>query len=197
MKLKPQQFSGLAGVVLLWLVIPILMVKAHVRIIDTRPISYLGIDPHTMRLFNLSLIISAVLFVSYSRYVAKHFHVNGKFLMIFFIGQLGQMITAVTPYGHQQPARLIHTLAAYTLAFSLPLLIGEFTRAQTGSPHSGSYHILLRLEQLAFVVGIGLFAFTKGIAPLGEALPAIGFHIWIITITILSLRPQHEVVAQK
>ncbi len=100
----------------------------------------------------------------------------------FLIGQAGQIIAAFTPYGMDSSLRLVHTLAAYTLAFSLPLLIRQFARSQAKSGLN-IYRRLFLLELLLFVVGIGIFSFTKGIAPLGEALPAVGFHLWIFVVT--------------
>lgn len=162
------------------------MHRAGLGFIDSRPISYLGIDPATARLFSVSLVVSAVLFISFGYYIRRTYHIQNKFLGYLIIGQIGQIIAAVTPYGHRQPFKFIHTIAAFVLAFTLLFLIREFTHSQNKNRFRTIYSSLFTIEKITFVVGIGLFIFTKGIAPLGEALPATGFHIWIITITILS-----------
>jgi hypothetical protein len=83
-------------------------------------------------------------------------------------------------------------VAAFTLAFSLPLLIKQFTIAQRAKEHYTLYLSLLRIEQVSFIVGMALFIFTRGLAPLGEALPAIGFHLWILVVTCnVSKRSHH------
>ncbi len=240
---KLQKYSGLAGVIILWTGIVTAMNQAHLGLIDSRPISYLGVNPPTARLFSGSLLISSFLFINFAFYVHRRFHTaeslaqsprpaktpgpglfitfstkiipfryafsrktaknslsagifplklgigsgSNRFMLYFLIGQAGQVIAAITPYGNKSNFKLIHTVAAFTLAFSLPLLIRQFAISQSGKRHHKLYLSLLRLEQLAFLIGIGLFVFTKGIAPLGEALPAIGFHIWIIVVTYTAL----------
>ncbi len=164
------------------------MRRAGLGLVDSRPISYLGVDPLTSQLFSFSLLLSAFLFIHFAFYVRHTYKLKNRFLLYFLIGQAGQIIAAVTPFGKASNYKLVHTIAAFTLAFSLPLLINAFAYAQKNSSHFVLYKRLLRLEQLTFIVGIGLFTFTEGVAPLGEALPAIGFHVWIIAITIVSLK---------
>ncbi len=181
-------YSGVAGVAVLWTGVLLAMQRAGLGLIDSRPFSSLGVDPASARLFSVSLLLSALLFVNFAYYVKSAFHVHNRFMLYFLIGQAGQAVAAVTPYGDNSPYRLLHTVAAFSLAFSLPLLIRQFAASESRSRHHPLYRRLLRLEQLSFVVGIGLFMFARGIAPLGQALPAIGFHIWIIAVTYISRR---------
>lgn len=180
------RYSGLIGVVILWLGISLAMFRTGLGFIDNRPISYLGVDPASSMLFSVSLLASAFLFFGFGFYVRQAFGVKNRFLPYLIIGQMGQIIAAIAPYGMQSQYKRIHTVAAFTLAFSLPFLIRAFARSQNKSRYRNIYSGLLRLEEIAFIVGIGLFVFTKGIAPLGEALPAIGFHVWIIVVTFVS-----------
>lgn len=175
--------SGVGGVAVLWAGITVAMRRAGLHFIDPRPISYLGVDPQSAKLFSGTLILSAIFFVWFGIYIKRTFQVKGRFLLYLVIGQIGQIIAAIAPYGKDSAYRLLHTIAAFTLAFSLPFLIGSFASSQRSSRHYSTYKWLFRFELVAFVVGIGLFIFTKGIAPLGEALPALGFHIWIIAVT--------------
>lgn len=181
-----QIFSGALGVVVLWVGVSSAMYKAMLGLIDPRPLSFLGIYPSTSVLFSSSLLISSFLFVNFAFYIKRAFAVNNRFIIYFLIGQVGQVITAVTPFGKDSPYKLVHTIAAFTLAISLPLLIRQFALSQKGTDRHILYVGLLRFEQLTFVVGIGLFVLTTGIAPLGEALPAIGFHIWILALTYIA-----------
>lgn len=182
---KLWRWSGVAGVIVLWAAIGLAMQRAGLSLVDVRPISYLGVLPDTAWLFSGGLLVSAGLFIAFAYYVRRHFRVYNRFLTYFLIGMTGQIVAAIIPYGEQSDLRLVHTVAAYFLAFSLPLLIQQFKQSQLRSPKLPIYQWLLYLEGVAFVVGLGLFIFTKGIAPLGEALPAMGFHLWIITVSIL------------
>jgi len=180
------RFSGVLGVGVIWGGVVVAMNRAGLGLVDNRPLSYLGVDPASAQWFSISLLVSAVLFLLFGLYVRRVYDVHNKFFLYLLIGQIGQVIAAVSPYGKDSPWRLVHTVAAFVLAFSLPLLMREFTIAQTGKPRYRLFRGLLRLEQVTFIVGIGLFIFTKGIAPLGEALPAIGYHLWIIAVAIVA-----------
>lgn len=182
-----QRYSGLLGIVILWTSILIAMSRTGLMLVDDRPISYLGIDPLSSGLFSFGLLASALLFLSFGLYVKRVFAVkNNKFLIYIIIGQVSQSIVAIAPYGMKAQYKLLHTIAAFTLAFTLPLLISAFTYSQIGTKYFRIYKGLLLFELLMFVVGMGLFIFTRGIAPLGEALPAIGYHLWIVTVTIIA-----------
>lgn len=186
--LKLQSYSGVAGVFALWVLILLAMHKAQLGLIDNRPISYLGVDPKTKLLFMLGLIISAILFISFAYYINRRFKVGRKFMAYFLIGQLGQIVAALFPDTPHSCYKIIHTIAAFTLAFSLPLLIRQFSLSQPRSQYHKLYVSLFRFELVAFVIGIGMFILVKGVAPLGEALPTIGFDLWIIVLTYLTLK---------
>jgi hypothetical protein len=162
------------------------MHRAGLGLVDERPISYLGVAPETSVLFSLTLLTSATLFLMFGYFVKRVLQGSRKFWAFLIIGQIGQLIAAVVPYGDNSQYRLIHTLAAYTLAFSLPLHMWEFTRSQERKPHHQLYTRLFYLELVLFIIGIGIFSFTEGIAPLGEAMPTLGFHAWIIALTIVA-----------
>lgn len=181
-------YSGVVGVLVLWTGVTVGMNRAGLGLVDPRPISYLGVDPKSAVLFSTSLLVSALLFVSFGYYVKRHFHVNNRFLTYLLIGQAGQAVAAVAPYGKNSPYKMLHTIAAFVLAFSLPFLIRQFALSQVGKPYHQKYVWLLKFEQIMFVIGIGLFIFTKGIAPIGEAMPTIGFHLWILVVTVISLK---------
>lgn len=180
-------YSGIAGVLVLWTGIPMAMHKTGLGLIDNRPLSYLGVDPISAILFNGSLLLSSFLFIIFAFYTTAKFNASKSFLGYFLVGQAGQIIAAISPYGENSDFRRLHTVAAFILAFSLPFLIRQFAISMKSGPDHKLYSNLFYFELILFVVGIGLFVFTKGLAPLGEALPAIGFHAWIIVVTIISI----------
>lgn len=189
--IKLQPYTGLVAVAMIWAGTLISMYRTGLGLLDDRPISFLASDPASRLLFVSSLIMSAVLLIIYGLYINRQFKVNNKFLKYLVAGQIGQIILAVSPYG-ETPIGVIHLLAAFTLAFSLPLLIKQFAISQNQSPYHRTYQYLLRIEQVSFVIGIGLFIFARGLAPLGEAMPAVGFHLWIIVVTYIAIRkPNH------
>ncbi len=182
-----QLYSGILGIFVIWTGIIIGMSRVHLGLLDSRPISYLGVNTASRSVFSLCLILSALLFFAFGYYINSKFKIKNKFLLYFTIGQIAQIIAAVVPDTNNSPYKIVHTVAAFILAISLPFLIREFARSQSGKRRSKIYNRLSHLEQLTFVIGIGLFIFTSGVAPLGEALPAVGFHIWIIVLTFLIL----------
>jgi uncharacterized membrane protein len=180
--------SGVIGVVVLLSSIAIAMRRAHLGFIDNRPISYLGLYPNTRMLFSVSLIVSAILFIAFGFYVRRRYDVRYSFLGYFVIGQICQIIVALVPDKAGSSIRIVHTIAGFTLAFSLPFLIRELARSKSTRAYHKIFVALYRIEQVAFVIGIGLFIFVQGIAPLGEALPTLGFDLWIVAVTIISIK---------
>jgi hypothetical protein len=185
---KLQKYSGLAGVVIIWLGVGLAMFIGKLSLFSALPVSSLGVNPKTSVLFSLSLLISSGLFISFAYYIRSTYMIRNKFLTLFLVGQFGQIIVAIAPYGADSRYKLIHTIAAFILAFSLPYLIHQFYRSQALSTYRGLYRNLMLIEILLFIIGIGAFVFTKGIAPLGEILPTMGFHLWIIVTSIIAFK---------
>ncbi len=65
-----------------------------------------------------------------------------------------------------------------------------FAKAQPKGEFRQTCYRLFYLELFSFVIGIGLFTLTKGVAPLGEVLPALGFHIWMLVLTFRAVVDQ-------
>jgi hypothetical membrane protein len=185
--LKPSLYTGLLGVLILWVSISIAMYRAGLDLISNRPISYLGVYAPTKLLFSFALISSALLFMVFAIYIYRLYKVRNKYLAYFLIGLLGQCMTALIPDSSGSP-RTVHVIAAFTLAFSQPLLMREFLLSLNNNAHRKLFLSLLRLDYLFFIVGIGLFIFVHGVAPLGEALPTVGFDIWVIVLTIITYK---------
>lgn len=163
-----RRYSGVMGVTVLWLTVSSAMHRAGLGLVDSRPISYLGVNSKSSVLFSSGLLVSATLFIIFAFYLHNKFNAGRKFLVYFLIGQAGQIVAAVTPYGKDSPLKVMHTVAAFILAFSLPLLLRQFAISQKGTSHYRVYRMLLGFELITFIIGIGLFIFTTGIAPLGK-----------------------------
>lgn len=178
--IKIFRYCGLITVGILWTSIAIGIHRAQLDLFGKSPLSHLGIVSSTARIFSIGLILAALSLVLFTRYLKTRYEVSTSFMVFLLIGQAGQIIAAVTPYGGMQPARLIHTVAALTLAFSIPFVLWRFAAAQSKPPIRRPAIALMWLEIVAFTIGIGLFSYvTKG-APFAQAMPAIALHIWII-----------------
>lgn len=178
--LKYLRYCGLVTVALLWGSIATGVKLAHLDLFGKDPLSRLGVEPTSAPYFSIGLILAALSIILFTHYLKTKFVITKSFMTVLLIGQAGQVIAALAPYGGMQPARFIHTIAALTLAFSIPLALWRFAAAQKNQQVIRAAYALMWLEVAAFVVGIGLFSFvTKG-APFAQIMPAIAFHVWII-----------------
>lgn len=176
------KYSGVAAVLVLWLAIPWGMYVIGLNLFDNRPISYLGVDPKTKLLFDSSLIIAAILMMLFGAQVKKTFHASKSFLTVLILGQLCQVIAAIV--SDSCSMRLVHTTAAYGIAFSLPLLMWRFVVCQPKGYIRRLSNKLFLAELASLIVGIGLFVLVNGVGPFGEILTVVFFHIWVIFITV-------------
>ncbi len=175
------RYSGPAAVFVLWGGILQSMRLAGLSFFSSLPLSKLGVSKRSDFIFGATLIISAVLLMLFCLYLNKTFRVGRKFTVVFMIGQVAQIVAALVPYGGA--SKNIHSVAAFVLAFSLPILIWLFAKTQTGRLRKLA-NKLFWVELAFFIVGIGTFVLTNKVAPLAQALPAVGFHIWLIALAI-------------
>lgn len=188
--MKLLRFSGLATVSILWSTILIGLHRAHLDIFGNWPLSYLGVNHDSRLLFNGGLILSALTLLLFLWYLSVQYVTTKWFLSVIAIGQVGQIIAAIFMFGGDQPSKTIHTLAAFTLAASIPIGLWTFALSQQ-KPLKKLALRLAWLQTACFVVGIGSFAFVLHGAPAGQILPALAFHLWIIVITFYRL-PQPD-----
>lgn len=96
---KILRYSGVVAVAILWAVVILGMVKSGLKLVDDRPISYLGINPSTAPIFNSILFISAIFFSLFGMFLYRKFKLSKLFLLAFLIGQIAQMTAALYQYG--------------------------------------------------------------------------------------------------
>ena len=176
------RYFGIVGIILLWVGTIIGMLRSGLSLVDTRPISYIGVATDSALFFNSLLFLSAVCFVLFGVYLYKSIGLNKSFLLVFLIGQIGQMIAAILPYGGQY--KIVHTVAAFTLATAIPIFMYIFSKSKSLGNFKTSARRLFIAELIFFTVGISTFIFIDGISPIAEILPALPFHLWIILITV-------------
>ncbi len=174
------KYSGVSAVVLLWIAVIGGMIKTDLSLVDDRPISFLGVAPETALYFNTLLFFSAILFAVYGAFHYKNLSLSKWFIVTFLIGQVAQVIAALYQYGGSD--KLIHTVAAFTLAAAIPTYMLFFALSAPKNLKSAAYKFYFT-ELLFFTVGITAFIFARGISPLAEILPALPFHAWILYST--------------
>lgn len=187
-----QRYTGLLTVGILWFSILTAIYKARLDLFGKDPLSSLGIVPASAHYFSIGLILAAVSILVFSLYLSHVYKITKSFMAALFIGQLGQIVAALSPYGGQQPAKLIHTYAAFTLAFSIPVLMWRFAVAQKSATLRRRAYLLMWSEIAAFIIGIGTFIILKKGAPIGQALPAVAFHIWILFVSFDSFKRKYQ-----
>lgn len=175
------KYSGIVTVLVLWSSILLGIHRAHLNFFGRDPLSHLGIVEASKYYFSAGLIVAVVSVSLFYFYLKKRFLVGRYFTIVFFVGQLGQVIVALAPYGGKYKS--LHTFAAFILAFSIPVFMGIFASNQRYTRLRKLAFELLYIEIAAFIVGIGSFVFIGNTLAFSQALPAVAFHLWLITMT--------------
>lgn len=173
------RYGGMATVFVLWVSIGTAMLRAHLGLLDSRPLSYLGTDPRSNWLFSGGLIIAAITMLGFSYYLRKAYKLNNWFSGAVLVGQLGQIIAALVPYGGS--GKRWHTIAAFVLAFSIPIMMWLFTKQTENRRQLANKFVMAEL--VAFVLGLGWFIFTKNAAPFSQILVALVYHGWLMSLS--------------
>ncbi len=171
----------MAAVVVLWTSVCAGMLATGLGLFDEEPISYLATDPQGAALFRGGLLVASVLLVAFAGFVWRAWSPARGFLAAFLTGQVCQVIVAVVPIDGPGADHAVHTTAGIVLGLSLPVLIWRFAAGLPPGPRRSGAYRLLWLEVAACVVGVALS--RAMLAPLAEALPATGFHLWILVVT--------------
>ena len=176
------RIAGPGGVLVLWAGVSTSLILAHMSIVAPRPLSYLGINPRTALVFNISLFVASLFFLAFFRYVYRNFSTSRSFAVAFIVGQFCQMIVAIVPVQGSGHSHAIHTAAGLTLGISLPIVIWRFAKSQT-APTLRRYARLFSYIELVLCI-IGVILSRNTIGPLAEILAAVGFDVWIIWLAL-------------
>ncbi|MDQ3123243.1 MAG: hypothetical protein M3Q14_00975 [bacterium] len=183
-KLDIQRFSGIVTVMILRVTILTSIYITHLDIFGSNPLSSVGTDNRTALIFSVGLISASLTLLFFTQYLSRVYIVSKSFLIILIVGQIGQIIAALVHFGGEQPDRAIHSYAALTLAFSIPLALWRFAAAQTDPSIRRRAYLLFWVELACFVIGIGVFSFVIKGAPIGQIITALAFHAWIIYFSL-------------
>ncbi|MGI9022615.1 MAG: DUF998 domain-containing protein [Acidimicrobiales bacterium] len=178
------RYAGVAAVGTLWTCVGAGMYLAGLGFLDERPVSYLGTDPRTTLLFRGGLVVAALLVAGFAFYIRDRFRAPDSFLAATLIGLVGQIVAALVPLEGHGIGRDVHVVGGIVLGLSLPVLMWRFAAGPEPGRRRVASYALCWLEVAACVVGIGLS--MSGKAPIAEIVPALGFHLWIVVVTVWS-----------
>ena len=168
--------------VVLWTTVGLGMWRTGLDVTDDRPISYLGTDARAVVLFRGGLLVATALLVGFAWKVARGVARSTGFLVVFLVGMAGQAVVATVSIAGQGASHAIHTTGGIVLGLSLPLLIWRFAAAQPPGRWRRQSYGLMWLEVAGVRAGIALS--RAGRAVIAEVLPAVGFHLWIVVVTV-------------
>lgn len=176
------RFTGVAAVVVLWTMLSAAMWRSGFPLLGRRPLSWMVAEPASAWLFRTALVGGALLLVAFFAHVRDRYPVDRWFSFALLGGLVGQLVAAVVPIDGGEAANRVHTYAALTLGASLPLLIWRFAATQPDGPWRRVTRALVAAEVAACAVGLLLS--RSSVAPLAEIVPAAGFHLWIVAVTV-------------
>lgn len=166
----------------LWATQGALIVALSFDLLGDRPLSYLALEGGIGLVFSLGLMVSAVFFVAFLRYLQRRYVVvSVAFYVAMFVGMSGQFVAGVVPIGGAGTASRVHVVAALILGASIPLLMWRFAANQPPGEWRRRCYALFWLEAAACAAGITLS--QNHVAPLAEILPALAFHVWVAMVT--------------
>ena len=176
------KWSGLAAVAALWLTQTTLTVALDFDLLGVRPLSDMALDADLGFLFGVGLMASALLFVTFLRYLRRRYALGPAFCVAMLIGMAGQFVAGVVPIGGTGITNRIHVTAALVLGASIPALMWRFAAGQRRGDWRRRCYGLFWLEAAACAVGLALS--RHQVAPLAEILPALAFHAWVGVVTL-------------
>lgn len=176
----------MAAVVVLWVSVGAGVYRTGLDLLGDLPVSHLGTDPRSAWLFRGGLILAAGLMAGFSWFVFDWFSAPRTFLGAFLIGLVGQVVAAAVPLSGVGASHAVHTAGGLVLGASLPVLMWRFAAGlPSGRRRRAESYALFWAEIAACIAGIALSSSMK--APIAEIVPAVGFDLWVIAVSIWSL----------
>ncbi len=176
------KWTGVAAVGALWSTQVVLIVAFGFDLVGDRPLSYLALEVGIGFLFGVGLMVSAVLFMTFLRYLRHRYLLGVASSVAMLVGMCGQFVAGVVPIGGTGTASRVHVAAALTLGASIPVLMWRFAADQPPGAWRRWCYGLFWLEVAACAMGIALS--RSQVAPLAEILPALAFHAWVAIVTV-------------
>jgi hypothetical protein len=185
--LAPLRYTGAVAVVVLWTTMGAGMALTGLGFSDEDPLSYLGTDTRSAWLFTSGMLVSAILLAAFYLFVRRWYACSGSFLIVGFIGLTGQVVAGVVPLsGHGETWHAVHATGGIVVGLSLPVLMWRFAASQERGTWRNLSYVMFWLEVVACIVGVMLSQSMR--APIAEIVPGAGYHLWIIIVTLQSLR---------
>lgn len=187
------KYAGPVGIAILWLSVGLSLFITQFDVLARKPISYLGVYQDSKYLFNSGLILSSVLLIVFLSYLRKTFKPSNKFLIVFLLGQIAQIVVALTPFNSTNFIRPVHVVVAFLLAFTLPASMYLFRSATNLTEKQRRFTSkFLQTELLLFILGIGWFVLASHGGALAEIVTALTFDVWIIYLSLKAVTVKIE-----
>lgn len=174
--------AGLGAVAVLWGTLGAAALLSGFPLLGERPLSWMVADRATSVPFRGALLAAALLLAVFCLHVRGRYPVGRGFTFAMLGGMAMQAVAALVPIDGGPTANRVHTVAALALGVSLPVLMWRFAVAQPPGPWRRVALSLFWVEVAACTAGVLLS--KAGVAPLAEIVPAAGFHLWIVVLTL-------------
>jgi hypothetical protein len=178
------RYSGLVGIVGVWLLFVIGMVRTHLLLLDTRPLSYLGVSSFAPY-FKLGLIGGIFLMAAFYSYLQRTFAPAQAFRAIFFVGLVMQGVAATTPYKSHNMFQWLHWTAAIILATALVCSPWLFASSKNISASARRISRGVTITYLVALVIEAVLLLTLKYYVISELINLLIFHMWILYLTFI------------
>jgi hypothetical protein len=183
------RYSALIGIVGTWLLFIIGMAQTNLKLLDSRPLSYLGISSFAPY-FKIGLIAGVCLMAVFYNYLQQTFMPSRAFKLTYFIGLLMQTIVALTPYRSNNTFQWLHWTAAIILALALVCAPWLFSASQNISSSAKRISRGVTKAYLIILLIETMFLLTLKYYVISELINLLIFDSWILYLTFL---PRFEV----
>lgn len=183
------RYSAFIGIIGTWLVFIVGMAHTDLKLLDSRPLSYLGISSFAPY-FKIGLVTGVCLMAAFYIYLQKTFVPSRLFKVAYFLGLSTQIIVALTPYQANGAFQWVHWTAAIILAVVLVCAPWLFSASQNISVSVKRISKgVTKLYLMALVIETVLLLTLKYYV-ISELINLIIFDLWIIYITFLPTKSE-------
>ena len=175
------------------------MSRTHLRVLDTRPISYLGTSDYAAY-FRTGLLVGLIAMGAFYAYLKRTFRPTRSFRNLYFTGLAMQLIVAFAPYRVNGNPQWLHWTAAIILAFALVFAPWVFAGSHNISRTTRRVSRAVTLAYLAVLIIETVLLAIFGYYALSELFNLVIFHAWIIYLTFAdnkTRRPHQRAILLK
>lgn len=179
------RYSAIAAIVFVWIIFVIGMFQVHLRLLDSRPLSYLGVSDYAPY-FKLGLLVGLVSMGLFYLYLKRTFRPTKLFRNLYFTGLAMQLIVSFTSYQIDNKPQLWHWAAALILAAALVFSPWVFSKSRNISETTRHIGRDVTLAYLVVLVVETILLIKFKYYAVSELFNLVVFHAWIIYLTFVN-----------